>query len=379
MVETIVVVIIVLVALFVIVSAILLFRRKKIYGKLFGRNHVRNAGELGLFDAWVATKEKSAQMIDKALRMKEGQVLLEEKNEIERKNRIEEVEKELNDIIEIALKRMRLNLSDKLKIKSLNQMMRSKRFVREYLGLETNEEKVGLVQSWLKRKFIDPPKKKQKKNQIKLQKIVFPRIKKGLTLEQKQEKERKRKLRIEKRRIQRAIKKQEKMSRLGTIYNEMVTYLKTGQIKKLIQLIRKVNSRDLKEILENFSEIREIGKDHNPKIDQILKKAKTKKDIIELLKEEIINGLNETHQELKRKISSARKRGFNVKHEDLVLMTLPSKIKIFAATFKKKDYENSEKVIKDVENTLNKLLNSNGKKDKNKGDEPNRSKIDKAS
>lgn len=65
----------------------------------------------------------------------------------------------------------------------------------------------------------------------------------------------------------------------------------------------------------------------------------SKKDFVKTLCEELVNLLREANKELGFRASKIRKKGKNIRDVELKLMSVPLKIKIFEATYTKKDFD----------------------------------------
>jgi len=78
----------------------------------------------------------------------------------------------------------------------------------------------------------------------------------------------------------------------------------------------------------------------------------SKSEFIKSLNEDLVNLLLEANNELKERLSSLRKKGKNVKSIDLRIMTVPLKVKIFSATYSKKDFDKVIEIMKGIDAEL---------------------------
>jgi hypothetical protein len=84
-------------------------------------------------------------------------------------------------------------------------------------------------------------------------------------------------------------------------------------------------------------------------------KLSNQKEVEKYMKEQIINFLKDRCDNLKSRISESRKKGKDVKIAEITVMSLPLKIKIFNATFKKKDFDKIFQIEESVEKEIPKL------------------------
>jgi len=91
-------------------------------------------------------------------------------------------------------------------------------------------------------------------------------------------------------------------------------------------------------------------------IDKLAKlNFKTKKEFVKTLLEELVNLLREATKELKYRSSKIRKTGTKIKGIDLKLMTIPLKIKVFMATYKKKDFDKVVSIMGEIDREIKPL------------------------
>jgi hypothetical protein len=76
------------------------------------------------------------------------------------------------------------------------------------------------------------------------------------------------------------------------------------------------------------------------------------KEVINYLKEEVIGSLKSDYENLKEKISELRKEGKDVSHSQLKIMSIPLKIRIFAVSFSKKDFDKIMGLFEQVNKNL---------------------------
>lgn len=142
-------------------------------------------------------------------------------------------------------------------------------------------------------------------------------------------------------------------------YSSFITLLESKDETKLINFLERLAEKDIILMLKANSSMK-IGFKTSD-MSTILSRAKSKTELIDLVKEGILNNLKEKLDEIKSQISELRKKGLDVKEEELIVLKVPPKIRIFESTFDKKDLEQTKKILNNLEESLK-------EKRKNKGD-----------
>jgi hypothetical protein len=118
------------------------------------------------------------------------------------------------------------------------------------------------------------------------------------------------------------------------------------RISNFEELSNKLKNKEIDTVLDYFK-----TKKYSLLIKRISnRRFKSKKEIINFLKEEIINFLSSSHGELKDRISALRKKGKDVTDLELRLMVIPLKINVFKASFYRKDFDKVVKLLDKIEN-----------------------------
>lgn len=118
-------------------------------------------------------------------------------------------------------------------------------------------------------------------------------------------------------------------------FKEFVTLLNGDDMSRIIAFITELPDNTIKALIEDHGRIQ--LEQSSPKANLIFAKAKTKNDVIISIKQEMVNKIKGQYEDLKEKISTLRKRGADVQHEDLMLAMIPPKIKAFSITLDKKE------------------------------------------
>lgn len=148
-------------------------------------------------------------------------------------------------------------------------------------------------------------------------------------------------------------------------FTEVKMLLETKNIDRLIDILNNLKDEQIKELLDHYHKSLE-----NDKLTIILKKADTPQDVINLLKSETINALKDEYERIKVLIGQARRKGKNVNAEWLEIMSMPSKIKMFAATFKKKDFLKVRETMLEIERKVTFMIKGDTITDNKKEEEP---------
>ncbi len=147
-----------------------------------------------------------------------------------------------------------------------------------------------------------------------------------------------------------------KKTRIRITESKIKKLLDFDHLEELFHVINLLTDSQVEEFIKHYKNS-EIAGSKDKKIDSIFKKSKTKKDLIDSLKKELINSLKAEYNDLKEKISSQRKKGYDVYIEDLKSMSIPLKIKMFNATSEKNDFYKIKKIIHEVKESLEYKIN----------------------
>jgi hypothetical protein len=129
--------------------------------------------------------------------------------------------------------------------------------------------------------------------------------------------------------------------------NEIKEILESRNFERLIDIIKTLKEEQLESLMSFYRE--HFSSD---KLGVLLKKSKGSSDVITLLRNEAINGLKEEYERVKNVIAQARKKGKNAQGEWLELMSVPAKIKMFGATFDKKDFYKIRDSLNKIEKSI---------------------------
>jgi len=88
-----------------------------------------------------------------------------------------------------------------------------------------------------------------------------------------------------------------------------------------------------------------------------LKKIEFKGDLESNIKQKIEDAIKDRYQNMNETFSELRKSGVDLGVLNFKLVMIPLKIKVFLATYEKKDAENVINRIKDIENEIYKVKN----------------------
>jgi hypothetical protein len=119
-------------------------------------------------------------------------------------------------------------------------------------------------------------------------------------------------------------------------YEQIVYLLESGKIDQILDVLKKLNNAQLQEIISHYQTNLQ-DKEQN-KFDKFLSKSKTPNDITHLLHLEAVKSLEDENERIRELLSQARRKGVDIKGEELDLFSIPHKIKMFKATFDKKDF-----------------------------------------
>ncbi|GBE20010.1 hypothetical protein BMS3Abin17_00742 [archaeon BMS3Abin17] len=125
-------------------------------------------------------------------------------------------------------------------------------------------------------------------------------------------------------------------------------------IEELFHLLHILNDEQVELFIEHYKN-QEREQLVDKKIDAMINKSRTKYELMNNLRAELINSLNLEYRDLKERISSLRKKGKDTYIEDIKVMSLPPKIKLFNATNDKQDFYKIKKITSEVSMSLDSL------------------------
>lgn len=134
------------------------------------------------------------------------------------------------------------------------------------------------------------------------------------------------------------------------MYRRIEYAINEKDIDNIVNIIKNLSDEGI-DSLVNGAEKKIVEQRGAPyaKTERLFARAAKKEDIILAIKKEFIEGLKIRLTELKDKISYLRKKGFEMKHEDILIMMVPPKIIVFEATFDKVDFAKIQEVMQKVE------------------------------
>lgn len=132
----------------------------------------------------------------------------------------------------------------------------------------------------------------------------------------------------------------------------MTKLAKLGNIEEFYFLIGILNPKEIEKFILHYKKKHhEIDEKHKV-IDAILLRSKNMKELMESTREALAKSLEMEYENIKMKISGLRKKGVEMNIEGLKIMNIPQKIKMFEATFEKKDYYKVKQIMHEVENLI---------------------------
>jgi len=147
-------------------------------------------------------------------------------------------------------------------------------------------------------------------------------------------------------------KKGEWAGKSKELYEEIESLLNSKNAEKLMEIVKKLSDNQIKTILNHYFESLE-----GSKFGAIIKKSKSPNDVTNLLKAETVNSLKLEYERIKNNAAYARRKGKNTKSEELALLSIPHKIKMFEATFDKKDFYRVRDALLLIEKNINEKIN----------------------
>ena len=148
----------------------------------------------------------------------------------------------------------------------------------------------------------------------------------------------------------------ERKEKVGLITKKHLDELSNVEsIEEFYHITELLKDKDFEKFIKHYKE-KAIKKEN--KVADIIRKAKDKKELIELLKQNIITYLKDKKIELEHAISEKRKKGKDMYIQELQIMAIPLKIKVYEATLQRKDFLRLKHIIDTIEKSLNQ--NDNG-------------------
>jgi hypothetical protein len=138
----------------------------------------------------------------------------------------------------------------------------------------------------------------------------------------------------------------------GNVLKGDLGYIK---ISNLEDLLKKLENEELKSILL-------LLKERNISVIETTVTTKSfmsLKDIINFLKEEIVNYLKDRYENIKIDLSQLRRKGKDVSNITIKLMSVPLKINLFKSSFLKKDFTNVILILESIESEVEALKKDN--------------------
>lgn len=122
-------------------------------------------------------------------------------------------------------------------------------------------------------------------------------------------------------------------------------------LEELYFILHLLNNKQIESFINHYKNSK-IKNSKDQKIDALIKRSRTSSELFNSVKLELIKSKKEEYIKIKQEISSLRKKGLDVYIEDIKLMSVPLKIKIFDATSDKKDLYRINKIIIDIQSSL---------------------------
>lgn len=117
--------------------------------------------------------------------------------------------------------------------------------------------------------------------------------------------------------------------------------------EELLYLISILDKREIDTFLGHYSKSK--IKTKNKKLNQMLKKANNSEKLLKSLKKHIISSINERYSSIKKELKKEKKE---TSIEQLKLIVIPSKIKLFESTFDKKDFYKIKRTLDEISVSL---------------------------
>lgn len=149
------------------------------------------------------------------------------------------------------------------------------------------------------------------------------------------------------------------------VTNETTKKISKSRLDKLVEvdnieeLYLMVNLLDKKKIESFIEHYKKTKLKEKSVVSRILHKVISKEELSISLQQEIINHLKDRYDNISSKISEERKKGRDIYFEWIKSMSIPLKIKLYSATFDKKDYYKVIKILDELENSLKIQKNKN--------------------
>ena len=128
-------------------------------------------------------------------------------------------------------------------------------------------------------------------------------------------------------------------------------FLDFKHIEELFLMLNLLNEVELTKFIAHYKEARHSLK-IDKKIDKIILHAQTSQELLNELKNEIVILLRKEHEDIHQEISTLRKRGRDMFIEDLKLMKISPKIRLFEVTGSKSDFYAVKKIIDSLQKSI---------------------------
>ncbi|PIN89821.1 hypothetical protein COU60_02745 [Candidatus Pacearchaeota archaeon CG10_big_fil_rev_8_21_14_0_10_34_76] len=120
--------------------------------------------------------------------------------------------------------------------------------------------------------------------------------------------------------------------------------------EELLYLISILDKREIDTFLGHYSKSK--IKTKNKKLNQMLKKANNSEKLLKSLKKHIISSINERYSSIIKELKKKKKEKKETSIEQLKLIVIPSKIKLFESTFDKKDFYKIKRTLDEISISL---------------------------
>ncbi len=129
--------------------------------------------------------------------------------------------------------------------------------------------------------------------------------------------------------------------------SKILKLLDVSHLDELFYLISILEDKEINLFLEHYKKVSSIDS-KDEKLDRLIKNSKNRFELLENIRKEIINKMNDEYLELRSKISTLRKKGEDIYIEDITSLNIPHKIRMFDATSKKEDYYKAKKMLENI-------------------------------
>lgn len=128
-------------------------------------------------------------------------------------------------------------------------------------------------------------------------------------------------------------------------------FLDFKHIEELFLMLSLLNEVELTKFIAHYKDARRSLK-KNKKIDKIFLHAQTPQELLSELKNEIVLLLRKEHEDIHQEISILRKKRKDMFIEDLRLMKVSPKIRLFEVTGSKSDFYAVKKIIDSLQKSI---------------------------